>query len=373
MQARSPLKGGDGSYWSRIHREESSWISGLVLGFFSIFYGAAVRLRLGAYGAGFLRKKRLPGFVVSMGNLTTGGTGKTPATIMLAKWAAGRGYRVAVLSRGYGGRYRDRVLVVSDGERVEVDAVESGDEAYLIAKRLSGIPVVLSKERFLAGSLAHDKFGSDFFILDDGYQHLELQRDVNLMLMDADNPFGNGRLLPRGPLREPLNQLARADAVLITRSGRQGGQEKTLDIVRGIVPEIPAFFADHVADKVIFPHSGEVRESGFLRGKRVLAFAGIARPEEFRDTLVKLGADPVHFEAYRDHYQFKEDEIRSLAQKKKDLDAQLILTTEKDWVRTISLVHVPHDMAYLSIRFVLRSVRDDFFKMIEDGMKGEDG
>ena len=208
--------------WSRIHNRTkwNSWT--LPLSVCSFFYGAGVRVRLRRYYSGALKVRRLPGFVVSVGNLTAGGTGKTPAVVMLAEWAAREGAKVAVLTRGYGGSHGREVLEVSDGKEVRLEPFLSGDEPCLLAKRLDGVPVIVANERYKAGLYAHGKFGSDFFILDDGYQHIRLARDMNIVLLDALNPFGNGHLLPWGPLREPLREIRRADACILTRAGKSG-------------------------------------------------------------------------------------------------------------------------------------------------------
>jgi len=208
LNGRTQVIGVFGPDWSQIHQKETSGLLSVVLAFFSVLYGAGVKLRLRAYSGGLFKRKSLPGVVVSIGNLTVGGTGKTPAVIMLAKWALNEGFRVALLSRGYGGRYRKKVLEVSDGNSIKADPRDAGDEPYLLAKKLSGIPVVVSGKRYAAGIFAHEKFGCNFFILDDGFQHMELRRDLDLALIDAEKPFGNGHLLPRGPLREPVDQLA---------------------------------------------------------------------------------------------------------------------------------------------------------------------
>ena len=358
-----------GPDWSQIHQKETSGLLSVVLAFFSVLYGAGVKLRLRAYSGGLFKRKSLPGFVVSIGNLTVGGTGKTPAVIMLAKWALNEGFRVALLSRGYGGRYRKKVLEVSDGNSIKADPRDAGDEPYLLAKKLSGIPVVISGKRYAAGIFAHEKFGCNFFILDDGFQHLELRRDLDLALIDAAKPFGNGHLLPRGPLREPVDQLARADACILTRCGVQGSGDKLLNFLGEGSPAIPIFYADHLPEKVVFPFLDEVHEPGILKGKRVVAFAGIARPEIFKQTLVGLGADPVYFKGFRDHYIFKQDEIQALIHMKDKLGAQYLITTEKDWVRIASVVPACHDMAYLCIEFALLSDQDDFFRMIKNEIK----
>lgn len=353
------------SGWSRIHQEKRLGPWSPALAFFSAFYRVGVSLRLRAYRAGLLKKKSLGGFVVSIGNLTTGGTGKTPAVMMLASWARAKGYRVAVLSRGYGGRYKSKVLEASDLNGVKTDAREAGDEPYLLAKNLPGVPVILSRRRFLAGSFAREKFGADFFILDDGFQHLELERDLDMVLIDARRPFGNGRLLPRGPLREPLQQLRRADALIVTRyvekeapiTGKPG-------FLKARFPGIPVFFADHRPDKLVFPHSNVIHEPGFLTGKRVIGFSGIARPELFEETLRDLGADLAFHKAFADHFPISPSDIQSLLTIKKRTGAEYILTTEKDWVRIESSVPFCPEMGFLRIRFSILTSRDEFFMLI---------
>jgi tetraacyldisaccharide 4'-kinase len=361
--------------WSQIHQKESLGLWSPFLAFFSIPYGVGCWFRLWAYTKGVFKRRSLPGFVMSIGNLTTGGTGKTPAVAMLARWAREEGYHVAILSKGYGGRYKGKVLEVSDGSRINTNPQETGDEPYLLAKKLSGIPVIISRKRFLAGLFAHEKFGCDFFILDDGFQHLKLKRDLDLVLIDAANPFGNGHLLPWGPLREPFHQLARADASILTRVSSYSSGDKTLDFFKCKFPTIPIFYADHLPSSVVFPHKNEVYNPEFLKGKRTLAFAGIAQPDVFKNTLIGLGADVVYFRGFRDHYQFKRDEIQVLIQMKEKLGAQYLLTTEKDWMRIASYAPVYPDMAYLCVEFALLSDQDAFFKIVKDSInkKTKDG
>jgi tetraacyldisaccharide 4'-kinase len=354
--------------WSRFHQDESSGLLSPLLAFFSVLYGQGIGLRLLAYNRGLFKRKSLPGFVVSIGNLTAGGTGKTPAAVMLAKWASEKGYCVAVLSRGYKGRYKNKVLEVSDGTRIHADPGVTGDEPYLLAKKLSGIPVIISKTRYLAGLFAHGKFGSDFFILDDGFQHLDLKRDLDLTLIDASRPFGNGHLLPWGPLREPVDQLTRADAFILTRACQYGSNGRAVNFLNRRFPTTPVFYGDHIPEKVVFPHSNKVCDAGILKGKRILAFAGIARPESFKDTLIRLGADAVYLKGFRDHHRFNREEIQALIRRKEKINADCLLTTEKDWVRMSSFHPVPPDMGYLCIRFSLVSGESEFFEMVNSAL-----
>jgi len=354
--------------WSSIHRERSWKFYTPVLAFFSWLYGLGLKLRFAAYGCGFLKKKRLPGFVVSVGNLTAGGTGKTPAVAALAKWALSQKMRVCIISRGYGGRYKSPVLEVSDGRRILADSRLAGDEPVLLAGKVLGSPVVLSKKRYLAGMYAREKFRSDLFIVDDGFQHLQLERDVNLVLMDGAQPFGNGHLLPRGPLREPLDQLARADAFVLTRFKRDSG-EGTLAFLKDHYPRIPAFCADHVPDRVVFPRLDRTDSPRFLNEKRVVAFAGIGNPRVFRETLASLGADVVAFRGFKDHYMYQRDDLLSLIGLKKETDAHYILTTEKDWMRMGSIWPECSKIAYLCIQFSFLPGQEGVFRMIENAFR----
>lgn len=356
--------GGNAPDWSRIHQSKKLGFWSLPLAFFSIPYGLGSRFRNWSYGVGIFRKKSLPGFVISIGNLTVGGTGKTPAVAMLARWALGSGHRPAILSRGYGGKYNKKVLEVSDGKSIKAGPMDTGDEPYLLAKRLSRVPIIISKNRYLAGLFAHEKYGCNFFILDDGFQHMALKRDLDIVLIDAENPFGNGHLLPWGPLREPVSQLARADAFIVTRVSRHGSG--AADFIAKEFSSTPVFYSDHRPSEIVFPHLNRAHNPRFINGKPVLAFAGIARPELFKDTLAGLGANVVYFRAFKDHYPFRREDIQALIQIKKRVGAQYILTTEKDWVRIASLEMTFPEIAYLGIEFVFLPEQDGFFKIIKD-------
>jgi tetraacyldisaccharide 4'-kinase len=353
--------------WARIHEEKSFKASYIPLYILSFIYGAIVRLRLAVLQD--RRAMSLPGFTVSIGNLTTGGTGKTPATRMIAEWAAEEGYKVAVLSRGYGGKKKRRVTIVSDGKDILADPKEIGDEPCLLAKRLPGIPVVVSKNRYLAGLEAQIRFGCTFFILDDGYQHLKLKRDLNLLLVDASSPFGNGHLLPLGPLREPSGEFKRTDAIILTRAGYTGNNIEKEGRLKKLFHGKPVFTGDHVPENIIFPARHEEHPPSFLKGKRVIAFAGIARPFFFRDTLISLGAEILSYRAFPDHHPFTLEEIESLMGEKDTAGADYLITTEKDWVRLADLLPQVQFLAYLTIKFDILSEKKRFFTMIRESMR----
>ena len=350
--------------WSGIHEKKTISPATLPLALLSYLYGLGVRLRLAVYQ---IKKGRsLPGFVVSVGNLTAGGTGKTPAACTLAEWARDEGYRVAILSRGYGGLYKGKVLQVSDGKQVKTGPFEAGDEPYLMAKKLEGIPVIISAKRYLAGLFAHENFGTNFFVLDDGFQHLALKRDLDLVLIDAANPFGNGYLLPRGPLREPVTQLGRADAFIITRSAPDGSGDELTNRLMNRFPGKPIFKSDHLPERIIVPSTGSVHNVDLINGKGIMGFAGIAKPDVFIKTLTELGAELVSFKAFRDHHPYSRREIQELIDERRRLKADYLLTTEKDWVRMEGFVPSYPDLAYLTIKFSLLDDREGFFKMVKE-------
>jgi tetraacyldisaccharide 4'-kinase len=347
--------------WSKIHSSDRFTPVTPFLAVCSLLYSAGVRMNRLAWR--FRNRQTLPGFTVSVGNLTAGGTGKTPATCMLAEWARDEGFRVAVLSRGYRGSHEKGVLEVSDGKTIKTGPEEAGDEPCLMARRLKGVPVVVCRNRYDAGMLAHKQHGSDFFILDDGFQHLALERDLDLVLVDGTGPFGNGFLLPWGPLREPEGFLKRAHAFVLTRCARDGEAEVTEDMLERDFPGKPIFRSDHVPGKLIFPNMDRDEEPGFLRGKRVAAFAGIARPELFQETLKGVGAEVVYFKGFKDHHPFTQSEIKDLATRVESADC--LVTTEKDWVRIGPMAGSVPELGYVTVEFEL-SDREAFFEMVKE-------
>ncbi|MGE5840760.1 MAG: tetraacyldisaccharide 4'-kinase [Deltaproteobacteria bacterium] len=347
--------------WPAVHEKRELSPAGISLAVLSCLYGLAVRARTGICRN--KRKKELPGFVVSIGNLTVGGTGKTPAAAMIADWALKEGYRPVILSRGFGSKHKGKIFEVSDGKKLLCTPVEAGDEPYLLAKNLPGIPVILSKSRHDAGVLARERHGSNFFILDDGFQHMGLKRDLDLVLMDATSPFGNMYLLPRGPLREPVDHLHRADAFILTRTGH-GSNLILTNYLKKKFGGKPVFQSAHLPERLVFPNLREIHDPDSIRGKRIVAFAGIARPEAFRETLAALGAEIAHLESFRDHHVFLASDFQNLAAESRRHRADLLVTTEKDYVRLGRMATAEKRLAYLTIQFRIVSGTESFFEMI---------
>jgi tetraacyldisaccharide 4'-kinase len=344
--------------WSGIHETEDFHLYTLPLAFISFLYGIGVAVRNYSIRN---KGKKLPGFVLSIGNITAGGTGKTPATIMFAEWAKSLGYNVAILSRGYGGKYKQEAAVVSDGKDILLTPEISGDEPWLMANTLRNVPVVVSRTRYLAGLKANDAFGCNFFILDDGFQHINLKRDMDIVLADAEKPFGNGHLLPWGPLREPLSGLKRADAVMLTRSDSLHPERYNRFFYNK-----PVFKGDHAPDRIFFPSRGRSFDLSYLYGKRVVAFSGIARPDSFKQSLLNLGANVVSFRAFGDHCRFSQKDIQQLIKVQETFNGDILATTEKDWVRIREMAMGIDSLACLTINFVIASGRDELLNMIKE-------
>jgi len=357
--------------WSALHHDNRKDPFRLFLAFLSLLYGVGVRMRLLAYQMGIFRPRRLPAFVVSIGNLTPGGTGKTPAVEMIATWALKQGYRPAVVSRGYRGQFKGEVLVVSDGKEIKSDPIASGDEPYFLAQRLPHIPVIISRARYAGGLLACEKLGSDFLILDDGFQHMELKRDLDIILLNGASPFGNRYLLPRGPLREPVGSLKRADALVLTRCGPGETCNRTRKDLLGKFPRIPVFLSNHVPSRVVFPgkDGDKIMPVTKLKDRRAVAFAGIAHPEYFRASLEDLGVEILTFERFRDHHVYTPQEINTLLARKERLHAHYLLMTGKDWVKVEKTAVVSQEMGYVDIQFKVLDREDTFFSLVQDAFE----
>ncbi len=294
---------------------------------FSLGYEALVRLRNRSYELGLLDVCRLPVPVISVGNITLGGTGKTPTVIMLARIMKELGYRPAVISRGYGGKHDSPVTIVSDGRLLLSTAEEAGDEPLLIARSLRGVPVLVGRRRVEVGKLALSAFDVNLLILDDAFQHRRIARDVDILLINGERPFGNGCLLPGGALREPLSSVRRADMVIVT-DGRGWGLENDME---RLAPGTPVFYAERRPRDLVDALTGEILPLDFLKDKRVAAFAGIAFPARFRDTLAPWCGSIAAFLPFSDHYRYNKKDLADLRFAASDAD--VLVTTEKDGVR----------------------------------------
>lgn len=293
---------------------------------FSIPYSLVMRLRSRLYKEGILQSRRLPRPVISIGNLTVGGTGKTPVTAFIARFLLEQGYKVAVLSRGYGGTLEGTTAIVSDGKQLFHSAEECGDEPFLLAGSLPGLMVVIGSDRHAAGLLAMEELSPDIFLLDDGFQHLRLQRDLNILLLDQGRPFGNGWTLPAGLMREPQSAAARANLVILTRCSPN-------DVTPENVLEKKVYRSRHKLVDAIPLAGGEAVGLESIGNKRVLAFAGIAAPELFFEGLREKGLRVVETLCFQDHAAYDPATITLISEAAEATKAELLITTEKDGVK----------------------------------------
>jgi tetraacyldisaccharide 4'-kinase len=300
----------------------------VVLKFLSLPYRGGVAARNHLYDLGLLPQVKLPCPVIAVGNITAGGTGKTPTVISLANLLRERGWRPAVLSRGYGGRAGNPVNIVSDGQEILMGWREAGDEPILIARAIPGIPVLTGAKRSFTGRIALEQYNANVLLLDDAFQHRQIFRDLDIVLISGVRPFGNGLLLPGGRLREPKASLRRAHVII--RTGAEGDPVEPLEEAAS---GFPLFRGIHRPKGILEGQSGRLLPVGLLRGEKVSAFAGIGRPETFRRSLIALGAEVVSFTIFPDHYRYIRSDLDTLQSLAKKKGADRIVTTEKDGIR----------------------------------------
>jgi tetraacyldisaccharide 4'-kinase len=317
----------------------------------SWLYGLSVRARRLLYTHLPGMTKRVTAHVLSVGNITVGGSGKTPLVEMYAKLWLGKNKRVAIVSRGYGKtRMSPRnsgalptilppqgVRVVSDGSgHTYLSPHEAGDEPFLLAQRVPAAMVLVSKNRYDASRFAVEQLGAEVIILDDAFQHSRLDRDEDIVAVDATTPFGNGHLLPRGTLREPPTSLQRATRVLLTKilpGNAESKAQQTLAQVRRVAPRVPVSLTRYVPTHLSVHPTGDTMPLEYLKGTSVLAFCGLADPVFFERTVDYLGARTVHVRRFPDHYRYTAADLASLEKDAREHGADAIVTTEKDVVR----------------------------------------
>jgi len=341
----------------------------------SKIFQVAVKIRRWLYNMRILRDKTLGIQVIAIGNLTVGGTGKTPVVEKFARELRDAGRTVAILSRGYRSRptplhqkilnkilFRDDQTpprVVSDGKSLLLDSELAGDEPYMLASNLKDVVVLVDKDRVKSGRYAIEKFGCDTLLLDDGFQYWDLQgRRHDVVLVDRQQPFGNEHLLPRGTLREPPSHLARAHTIFITKSDgktaelreRIGKLNSTAAIIECV--HEPMYFED------VF--TGERKGLEMLKSKKVASLSGIAQPESFEQSLIKLGSELVYSKRFADHHRFTQQEILNAINRAKKRQADIIVTTQKDAVRFPKIDRRDLPFYFMRVEIKIVSGANDF-------------
>ena len=317
---------------SETQSNEVSPVFTIVLPPLTVAYGALTRLRLAAYEKGLLKTKRLTVPVISVGNLTAGGTGKTPLVEWVCRVLAREGRKVSVLTRGYGRTNSGQRVLASDGVNVLATTQQTGDEPQLLAENLKGIAsVVCDSDRASAGDWAIEHLGADAFVLDDGFQHLSLARDLNILVIDASNPWGGGHLLPYGRMREPRRGLSRADCVVITRVGEQSD----LSVLKSEIQRFTAapIFTSSMQTTVIRKIDSTRSEQFDSLSQPFAAFCAVGNSRSFFDHLRQEGFELACTQSFTDHHNYHQSDIDRVVEKARTLGATSLITTAKDAVK----------------------------------------
>ncbi|HUI07540.1 MAG TPA: tetraacyldisaccharide 4'-kinase [Verrucomicrobiae bacterium] len=338
-------------------------------------YEAGMQVRLYLWQHRIFRDHTLGCQVVSIGNLSVGGTGKTPVVEVFARALQQRGRRVAILSRGYKSVPRplwQRALakitfredkippkVVSDGRSLLLDSEQAGDEPYMLASNLKDVVVLVDKDRVKSGRYAISKYGCDTLLLDDGFQYLALKSRLDICLIDRNNPFGNHYLLPRGTLREPITNLKRAHYIFITKSSDLGAK-KLRKAIRQFNGRAEIIECAHQPLYLQDVFTGERHPLKTLENLKVAAISGIAVPESFEDGLRGLGANIIYAKRYADHHRYSQQEIINMINRSLKRGAAAILTTEKDAVRFPKIDRRDIPIYYLRVEIRILSGAKDF-------------
>lgn len=330
----------------------------------SKLYELALRLRIAAYETEYLKQKRLDATVISIGNITLGGTGKSPMVAYVARYLKEEGHAVAILTRGYG-RKSSGMRVLNDPRRAASDDNlqnnsrvaahtyhEYGDEPLMLARALPQIPVIINEDRHEGGAWAISELGAEVLILDDAYQHLALARDLNILLIDATDSFGSFEVVPFGRLREPLYGIKRADAVIITRADKPFDQGQTNAILKYFCGEkVPVMYVYSTIARLRHLASGDAYDTSEFVGWNAAIMCGIGNPHAFADDVLHTGMNIVAEDFFPDHYSFTQEDIERITRSARSVGADAIVTTEKDAVRLESINHgeVPIYVAELEI------------------------
>lgn len=351
----------------------------VILRFLSWIFAVIVQVRLWLYHHRIIRPSTLGCQVISVGNLTVGGTGKTPVVEVFAKHLQQQGRKVAILSRGYKSKelpFWQKVMqrvttgeiespprVVSDGKRLLLDSYTSGDEPYMLASNLPQVAVVVDKDRVKAGKYAIKELGCDTLILDDGFQYLKLGHRLDIVLVDQTNPFGGGHLLPRGLLREPMRNIKRAGFIFITKCD-VGGAPELKDQLRRMNPHAEISECRHAAKYLKDVFGKMTYDLTTLKGMKIAAVSGIAVPESFENALRSFGAEIVYTRRFSDHHRFSQQEVIDTINLSIKNGADAILTTEKDAVRFPFVDRLDIPLLYMRVEIEMFSGEEEFMDWI---------
>ncbi len=327
-------------------------------------YSFVINSKLMLYQAGILKCHKLDAQVISIGNITLGGVGKTPAVIEFARVLTECGLKTAVLFRGYHSKYEDSFAVVSDGKEMLLPWYEAGDEPYLVAKKLPAVPVLIGKNRYNAGKYALSRFGVEYLLLDDGFTHLPLHRDIDIILINSCNPFGSGDLFPTGTLREPLSSLKRADFFLLTKVDQvtEENRDNLIKKLTSFNSKAPIFQSIHSPTKIYnIRDKTHSYEPHIIKDKRVMTICGIGDPYSFEYIIMHLGAMDLLPLRFGDHHHYTNRDILKIIACVNAYQPELIITTEKDGLKLGDLIDEKFFIMAMEIRLILLNHRWEEF------------
>lgn len=330
----------------------------------SFFALVSTKLRRWMYSHGLIGSERLPCKVISVGNVVVGGSGKTPAVIAITKLLNHTDLKIAIASRGYKSGSKG-INIVSDDKGILLNPDKAGDEPYLLARNLTGVPVIIGKDRHKSGLIAIDKWKTDVLILDDGFQYLKLKRDVDIITMDSTKPFGLDYLLPRGYLRESLSTLKNADAIILTKVDQCGNLDYIYKRLDKICPKVPIFESIHAPSSLIKMDTSENVSFDKYKGCNILAVSGIANPKSFAKTLDFLNPSKLEIMSFPDHHNYTQKDIENIEQSAIKSKADIIIITEKDAPKLTKIKSVPVLTLAIELK-LLASAESDLLRLISE-------
>jgi tetraacyldisaccharide 4'-kinase len=328
--------------------------------FLSVLYLAVVKIRLFLYQSNIIKSERVETKVIVVGNLSVGGTGKTPVASWIAGKLADLGHSPCVIFRGYKGSNDDETLIVSDGKQIFAGPQKAGDEAVIIAQELleKNVPVIADRKRVRAAKKAVDGFGATHIILDDGFQHLALQRDMDILVVDSNHDPGKMYLLPRGPLREPVTAAQRASAIIVSRS--ETSEKPGWSWLDDLTVDFPVFNMKYKVTGIKSSDKSEDENDNAA----ALAFCGIGDPDNFFDTLKKLGLLVVDKIAFPDHHNYTESEVKNLIETCKNAGGKRLLTTKKDAVKIESFWLSEYSLDTVEVKADFMGRDEEFIQLV---------
>ncbi len=346
----------------------------------SHLYKIGITARNRLYKKQIVKSYQLPCFVISIGNITVGGTGKTPMTIYMATLLDRLGYAVVVISRGYKGQFEKKGGIVSNGKTVLLKPEVAGEEPYLIAKKLPNVPVLVGQDRVSMGMQAIELFKPDIILLDDGFQHLRIMRDLDILLLDAKVPFGNNHILPRGVLREPIEALLRSDGIILTRANEH--TQSQLPKQTYSVPKcnkIPIFRARHasyiypaqMASKNSIENNRQISNETqqHIKDQKAIIFSGIAKNADFQAVVQGYGCQIVYMFEFIDHHQYSASDIEMIDKTAKEKKASIIITTEKDFVKVAPFLPQKDNWYIAGVNIDFKSDENKFLKFLKTKLR----